>query len=79
MISDRERESATYIRGVTDELTKEDLLVAVECVDDETEKLVNLSLESKGLGVSHRCELCVREEGGEGSTMRTRVSRGRRV
>ena len=40
---------ATYIGGVTDEFTQEDLLVTVEGVDDEAEKLVDLSLEGKGL------------------------------
>lgn len=36
-----------YIGGVADELTQEDLLVGVECVDDETKQLVDLRLESK--------------------------------
>lgn len=43
----------TYIRRVTDELTEEDLLVAVESVDDQAEKLVDFSLEGEGLCVSH--------------------------
>jgi hypothetical protein len=49
------RAAETYIRGIADELTKEDLLVAVESVDDEAQKLVNLRLERKGLrlGLSH--------------------------
>ena len=52
-----ERKWKTHVGGVTDELTKKDLLVAVEGVDDETEKLVDLSLESEGLAVGHgfRC------------------------
>ena len=45
----------TYIGGVADELTKEDLLVAVEGVDDEREQLVDLGLEGKSLGVGHCC------------------------
>ena len=47
------KERYTYIRGVADELAKENLFVAIESIDDETEKLVDLSLESKGLGLSH--------------------------
>lgn len=43
----------TYIRRVTDELTEEDLLVAVGSVDDQAEKLIDPSLEGKGLRVSH--------------------------
>jgi hypothetical protein len=41
----------TYIRGVGDELAKEDLLVGVEGVDDEREQLVDLGLEGEGLGL----------------------------
>ncbi|CAL9030184.1 unnamed protein product [Prunus brigantina] len=41
------------IRGIADELTKEDLLVAVKGVDDQTQKLVDFCLESKGLSVCH--------------------------
>ena len=50
---ERERERETYIRGIADEFTKEDLFVAVEGVDDQAEKLVDLSLESEGLCISH--------------------------
>eukprot|EP01137_Pigoraptor_chileana_P011499 Opistho-2@62467 len=38
------------VRCVRDELTKENLLVAVERVDDEAHKLSNLGLEGEGLG-----------------------------
>lgn len=38
---------ATYIRCIRDNLPKKDLLVAVESVDDETEQLINLSLEGE--------------------------------
>jgi hypothetical protein len=40
----------TYIGGVADELPEEDLLVAVEGVDDEAEELVDLGLEGEGFG-----------------------------
>ena len=43
----------TYIRGIADEFTKKDLLVAVEGIDDEAQKLVDLCLERKGLSLSH--------------------------
>jgi hypothetical protein len=46
-----QRSTRTYIRGVGDELTKEDLLVGVEGVDDEREQLVDLGLEGEGLGL----------------------------
>ena len=39
----------THIGGVGDELPEEDLLVGVEGVDDEGEKLVDLGLEREGL------------------------------
>jgi len=42
-----------YIRRVADEFSQEYLLVAVESVDDEAQKLVNLSLESEGFSVRH--------------------------
>ena len=42
-----------YIRSIADEFTQENLLVAVEGVDDEAEKLVDLSLESEGFSVRH--------------------------
>ena len=41
------------ITSEADELTKKDLLVAIEIVDCETEKLVNLSPESKHNGIYH--------------------------
>ena len=50
---ERERERDTYIRGIADDFTKEDLFVAVEGVDDQAEKLVDLRLESEGLCISH--------------------------
>jgi hypothetical protein len=40
---------ATYIRCIRDKLPKKDLLVAVESIDDETEQLINLSLEGESL------------------------------
>ena len=43
----------TYIRVIVAELTKENLLVSVESVDDEAKKLVNLNLECEGFNVSH--------------------------
>lgn len=39
----------TYIRRVADKLTEKDLLVGVESVDDQTQKLIDLRLEGKGL------------------------------
>lgn len=43
----------TYIRRVTDEFTKKDLLVAVKGVDNETEELINLGLEGKRFSIRH--------------------------
>ena len=45
------------VRGVGDKLTKEDLLVRVESVDDQGHQLVDLSLEGECLNVfvGHRC------------------------
>lgn len=43
----------TYIGGIADELSKEDLFVAVKGVDDETEELIDLSLEWKRLCFRH--------------------------
>jgi hypothetical protein len=37
------------IRGIGDEFSKEDLLVRVESVDDETHKLLDISTESEGI------------------------------
>ena len=37
----------TYIRGIGDELPQEDVLVAVERVDDDVHKSGHLSLEFK--------------------------------
>jgi len=48
-----ERSNKSYIRGIADEFTKENLLVAVESVDDKTEKLVDLSLEGERLRLRH--------------------------
>lgn len=42
----------SHIRGVAYELAKEDLFVGVEGIDDETKKLVDLRLKSKGLCLS---------------------------
>lgn len=50
---DRER-GKPYIGGIADQLTKKDLLVAVKGIDDQTEQLVDLSLESKRLCLRHR-------------------------
>lgn len=41
------------IRCIADQFPQENFLVAVESIDDQTEKLVDLSLESKGLCISH--------------------------
>ncbi|KAG5600692.1 hypothetical protein H5410_032062 [Solanum commersonii] len=41
------------IRRIANEFTKENLLVTVECIDDQTQQLVNLSLKSKCLCLSH--------------------------
>ena len=46
---DASRQHDAYIGRVTDELSKEDLLVGVKSVDDQAEKLVDLRLESEGL------------------------------
>lgn len=58
--------ASTYIRGIADELTKENLLVAIEGVDDEAQKLVDLRLESEGLGLYHQnvshCRVAVKCE-----------------
>ncbi|KAM0995671.1 hypothetical protein ACFX13_005824 [Malus domestica] len=35
--------SKTHIRGIADELTEKDLIVAVEGVDGQTQKLVDLA------------------------------------
>jgi hypothetical protein len=43
----------TYIRRVTDQLTKKNLFVAVEGVYDKTQQLVDLCLERKRLDVRH--------------------------
>ena len=67
------REAATYIWGVTDELTKKDLLVAVEGVDYQTEELIDLSLEGKRLGLRHRCNSLREKKGCEMNTKRARV------
>ena len=40
--------ATTYIWGIADELSQKNLLVAVECVDNKTQQLIDLSLESKG-------------------------------
>lgn len=42
----------TYIGCVTDELTKEDLFVAVERIDNQAQELIDLRLKSEGLNVS---------------------------
>lgn len=49
----RRSKKKTYIRGVANELPKEDLLVGVEGVDDQAQQLVDLRLEGEGLGLSH--------------------------
>lgn len=41
----------THIGSVADKLTKEDLLVGVESVDDETQQLVDLGLEGESFGL----------------------------
>ena len=52
-LKEKETERETYIRGIANEFTKEDLFVAVEGVDDQAEKLVDVSLECKSLCISH--------------------------
>ena len=52
-LKEKETERGTYIRGIADEFTKEDLFVAVEGVDDQAEKLVDVSLECKSFSISH--------------------------
>jgi len=47
------KKNKSYIRGIANEFTKENLLVAVESVDYETEKLVDLSLEGERLRLRH--------------------------
>ena len=44
-----------YIGSVADKLTKKDLLVGVEGVDDQAEKLVYLGLECERLGLRRHC------------------------
>ena len=52
---------ATHIGGVGDELSKEDLFVGVEGVDDQRHKLSDLSLEGKGLSLFlHGLIVCFR-------------------
>lgn len=41
------------IGGVADQLAEEYLLIAVECVDDQAEELVDLRLECERLRVGH--------------------------
>ena len=41
-------EGFTYVGGVGDHLTQEDLLVAVKCVDDQAHQLRDLGLEGEG-------------------------------
>ena len=43
-----------HIRGIADEFAEEDLLVPVEGVDDEAQKLVDLRLEREDLWFHHR-------------------------
>jgi hypothetical protein len=43
------------IRGIGNQLPQEDLLVGVDCVDNEGEKLRDLSLELKSLAGRHDC------------------------
>lgn len=52
---------STYVRSIADELTEEDLLVAIESVDDQAEELVDLSLEGERLRIRHYTS---RNEGG---------------
>ena len=60
----------TYIRRVTDEFTKKDLLVAIKGVDNETKELINLSLEGKCFSIRHcwrrRSKTEENREGNEG-------------
>lgn len=48
-----ESKKHAYIGRVADEFTQENLLIAVEGVDDKAKELVDLSLECKGLSVCH--------------------------
>ena len=47
------KEKETYIRGVANKFPKEDLLIAVKCVDNQTEKLINLGLKSERFSIRH--------------------------
>lgn len=49
----KDKKYRTYIRGIADELTEKNLLVAVEGVDDQTQELVDLSLESERFNLRH--------------------------
>lgn len=40
-----------YVRGIGDQLPKEDLLVGIEGVDDQGHQLSDLCLEGKGLNI----------------------------
>lgn len=42
-----------YIGRIADEFTKKDLLVTVERVDDQAEKLIDLSLKGKRFSLRH--------------------------
>jgi len=49
----QKKKKKTYIGGIANEFTKENLLVAVEGVDDKTEELVDLRLKGKRLRLRH--------------------------
>jgi len=49
----KEMRKKRYIRGIANKFTKENLFVAVESVDDKTEKLVDLGLKSERLRLRH--------------------------
>ena len=46
------------IGGIGDQLPEENFFVGVECVDDQTHKLSNLSLESEGFNIVSHLGVC---------------------
>jgi len=42
-----------YVGGIGNQLSQENLLVAVKCIDNETEQLIDLCLEGKCLNLAH--------------------------
>lgn len=42
-----------YVGGIGNQLSQENLFVAVKCIDNETEQLIDLCLEGKCLNLAH--------------------------